>query len=64
MNKALLLIMTHNLVIGLILEGLVIAFGAYVFMVNLNIHICKSKSLASKGFATYSNDGFTLFVLQ
>jgi hypothetical protein len=43
MNKALVLIVTHNLVIGLTSKGWTIAFGAYVFMVNLNMHICKSK---------------------
>ncbi len=62
MNKALLLIVTHNLVTGLISKGSAIAFGAYIFMVSLNIHICKSKRLASKGSATYINEGFTLIV--
>jgi hypothetical protein len=49
MNKALLLIVTHNLVTRLISKGSTIAFGAYIFMVSLNMHICKSKRLASKG---------------
>ncbi len=62
MNKALLLIVTHNLVTGLISKGLAIAFGTYIFMVSLNIHICKSKRLASKGSATYTNEGFTFIV--
>jgi hypothetical protein len=53
--------MTHNLVITLISKGFAITFGAYVFMVSLNMHNCKSKRLASKGFATYSNEGFTLY---
>ncbi len=55
-SKALLLIVTHNLVTGLVSKGSAIAFGTWVFMVNLNMHICKSKMLASKGFATCSSE--------
>jgi hypothetical protein len=61
MRKALLLIETHNLIIGLISKGSAIAFGACCFMVNLNMHIYKSKMLASKGSTTCSTEGFTLF---
>jgi hypothetical protein len=64
MNKALLLIVTHNLVIGLVSKGLTIVFGACVYMVNLNMHIFKSKRLTSKGFTTCSNEGFTFFASQ
>jgi hypothetical protein len=61
MSKALLPIVTHNLVIGLVSKGSPIAFGACVFMVNLNIHIYKSKMLASKSSTTCSSEGFTFF---
>jgi hypothetical protein len=64
MNKALVLIVTHNVVIGLTSKGSIIAFGAYVFMVNLNMHICKFKRSKFKGFATCNNEGFTFFVSQ
>jgi hypothetical protein len=41
---------THNLVIRSVSKGLTIIFGTCIFMVNLNMHICKSKRLASRGF--------------
>jgi hypothetical protein len=56
-----LLIVTRNLVIGLVSKVLAIAFGACFFMVNLNMHIYKSKMLASKGSTSCSSEGFTLF---
>jgi hypothetical protein len=61
MSIALLLIVTHDLVIGSVSKGSAIAFGAWVFMVSLNMHICKSKMLTSKDSTTYSNEGFTLY---
>jgi hypothetical protein len=62
MNKALMLIVTHNLVTRLVSKGLAIAFGAFIFMESLNMHICKSKRLAMfKGSTTYNNEGFILF---
>ncbi len=59
MSKALLPIVTHNLVIGLVSKGSPIAFDACVFMVNLNMHIYKSNdALPSHGGET-SSEGLT-----
>jgi hypothetical protein len=63
-NKPLLLIFTHNLIIELISNGSTMAFGAYVFIVSLKKHICKSKRLAFKGSTTYSNEDFTFSISQ
>jgi hypothetical protein len=40
------------------------AFGACVFIVNLNMDCYKSNILAFKGFATWTNEGFTFFNSQ
>ncbi len=56
-----LLITYHNLVIGLVSNGLAMALGAYIFIINLNIQICKSKTLPFKGFVIGKDEGFKLF---
>jgi len=62
MNKALILIVIHNLVTRLVSKGSTRAFGGFIFMVSLNMHICKSKRLAMfKGSTTCSSKGFVFF---
>ncbi len=56
-----MLITYHNSVTGLVSNGLAMTLGAYIFIVNLNIHICNSKMLAFKGFVIGKDEGFKLF---
>jgi hypothetical protein len=49
------------LIIGLISNGLAMAFGACIFMASLKKHIDNFKRLAFKGFATYNSESFTHF---
>jgi hypothetical protein len=42
-NKPLLLIVTHNFVIGLVSKGLTMALGACVFIKNLNMVVANWK---------------------
>jgi hypothetical protein len=60
-SKPLLLIVAHNLIIGLISNGLAMAFGACIFMASLKKHIDNFKRPAFKGFATYNSESFTHF---
>jgi len=57
-----MLIVTHILMIRFLSKGSPIAFGAYDFIISLNMLAYKSTMLALKGFAIYKSEGFTFFV--
>jgi hypothetical protein len=63
-NKALLLIVTYILIIKFMSKGSPIAFGAFDFIISLNMLAYKPKMLALKGSTTCRSEGLTFFVSQ
>jgi hypothetical protein len=60
----LLVLVTHNFIIGFISNGSAIALVICAFIMNLNMDYCMSRRLTFKGSTTWSNESFTFFNSQ